>query len=170
VHKTPTILLTMTHLSGEEVLYREWRYPSIPLTILVIAFIGMLAIAYSAAFDPVIGIGIFIICVFIALLAIWNYSPRIEIRIIENMGILFAGPAQLPACFISDPQFLDADAVVDMRRGTGVDSAYWMLRGHSPAIGFQNTDPMDPHEMWIIATRHPDKFHNALILASSPTN
>jgi amino acid transporter len=157
----------MTHQSGEERLYREWKYPSIPLTILIFSFIGMLAIAYSAAFDPLMGLGIFIVCGLITLLGAWNYSPRLEIRTTEQGALLIAGEAQLPAKFIQNPQYFDAETVTAMRRGSSFDSAFWMVKGNSAAIGFENTDPTDPHELWLIATRNPDNFKNALVLARS---
>jgi hypothetical protein len=160
----------MAHKNSEEPLYQEWRYPSIPLAILVFAFMGMLAIAYAAAYDPFVGAAIFVVCVLIALLGVWNYSPRIEIRATVEGALLIAGEAQLPGRFIRNPQFFDAESVTAMRKGSSFDSAFWMAKGNSAAIGFENTDPMDPHEMWFISTRNPDQFKNALVLASSQSN
>ena len=160
----------MTHQNEEEPLYKEWRYPSIPLSILVFTFMGMLAIAYSAAFDPFMGAGIFLLCALIALLGMWNYSPKIEIRTTIDGTLLIAGEARLPGCFINNPRYFDAESVNAMRKGSSFDSAFWMAKGNSAAIGFENTDPMDPHEMWFIATRNPDEFKNALVLVSSQSS
>ncbi len=157
----------MKKVNGEELLYREWRYPSIPLTLLAFAFFGMLAIAYSAAFEPIIGIGILALGGLIAFLGIWNYSPKIEVRINNSGGLLIAGSASLPTQFIANPQIIEAQTILAMRRSASADTAYWMTRGNSGAVSFENTDSHDPHGLWVIASRNPTDFRNALVVANS---
>ncbi|GAA3585286.1 DUF3093 domain-containing protein [Klugiella xanthotipulae] len=120
----------------------------VPATILVLAPISMLAGIIAAITLYCLTVGILVFS-----------SPTIAI----TDGTLTAGRASIPVKLLGNVTEFQGDEAVQ-ERGPRLDArAHLMIRGWiSPIIKVSVTDANDPTPYWIISTRNPTGFANAL--------
>lgn len=86
-------------------------------------------------------------------------SPSLRI----SGGRLYAGRAQIALDQLGEIELLGADA---LRQAIGVDldaRSYLVVRGWiHRGVRIENTDPQDPAPYWIITTRRPQAFADAI--------
>lgn len=146
----------------EQLLFKERVYPSAGAFSVGLMFVLMLAIAYGAAINLFSGLVLWIVgtILFIGLVVIT--SPVHEIRIEEGVPILSSERATSPIATFSQPILMDASDVHALRHGSRYKTAFGGLRGKLPAVLLTMTDPDDPHEAWILATRQPERLLRVL--------
>lgn len=94
------------------------------------------------------------------------YSARVEVR----DGTLRAGRAQIELSHVGDVEVLDAERT---RAVAGVEAnarALLILRPYlKRSVKVTIDDPSDPTPYWLISSRHPQRFADALTQAPVPT-
>jgi len=146
-------------LDGSESTYRERLYPPVAVVLLIVAFSGLVGVAYAAAYGPPLGwtAGIALGALGLGLLAATSTPVRVDDQVLR------AGRARLPLTAIGDAQPLDAAAMRDARRH-GDPRDYLVLRAWSSRRGVTVTvsDPRDPHPRWVISSRRPEQLAQAI--------
>lgn len=143
--------------------YRERLLPGPWWWIVIAALVAMVAIAYGAALGTSVGIISAIALTGIAVAGLWFGSPRV---LVDASGLRCAR-ATLPSTAIGDSRVLVGPELQSARRGQDADvplTAYVLAPSWAPesAVAVHVLDPGDPHPVWLVATRHPEKLAQAL--------
>jgi hypothetical protein len=144
---------------GSKSTYRERLHPPVVVVLLMVAFAGLVGVAYGAAYGPPLGwaAGIALGALGLGLLAATSTRVRVD------DCVLRAGRARLPLTAIGDAEPLDASAMRDARRH-GDPRDYLVLRAWSSrrGVAVAVADPRDPHPRWLISSRHPEQLAQAI--------
>ena len=144
----------------ESILYRERLLPSPATGLVLVALLGMFAIAAGAPLGATAGWVAFGFLCAVALAMIWWTTPQI----IVTADALTVGNATLPRTSIAAVTPLDP-AQARVARGAGADARmYVALRTWATpsAVLVQLSDEHDPHPAWLFSSRHPDAVARAL--------
>lgn len=140
--------------------YRERVLPGAGAWLGSLGFVGLLAIAYGAAFDAAAG----------WLLAIGGTGLVVLAQLVRSMRIvvdadgLTVGDARLPASAIGATAAVDA-AGISAALGPGADARTYtaLLRARSRGgVVVTLADPDDPHPAWIVSSNRPEALATAL--------
>jgi hypothetical protein len=149
---------------GRDPIYREWLTPPVLIIGLGLSLAGIVGIAYAAAYGSAWGwvIGSTLAVLVASLLLATTVTLRVDDRVVR------AGRARLPLLTVTGVATLDREAMIAARRH-GDPRDYLVLRAWSSRVGVAITleDPRDPHPCWIVTTRHPDRFAQAINEARS---
>ena len=140
--------------------YRERLLPKWWAWLLMIAFVGMLAIAYGAALGARTGWIVGILGGSVALALVLTTVPLIDV---EDDSLRVSG-AVLPSSSISAVRAVDGAQMRELQ-GPGADARTFVaLRPWAASGGVLVTldDPEDPHPAWLISSRHPDRLAAAV--------
>ncbi|NQW31217.1 MAG: DUF3093 family protein [Actinomycetales bacterium] len=151
-------------------LYRERLLPG-PLVLgLGVALFLMVGVAYSGAFGSLLGVflGLSVSALFIG----FAFATAPHIRLEERDGACFlaAGRARISVEIIGSVTQLSPTQRVEIRRGRSADTAFSMIRGSLPVVELEISDPLDPHGLWCLSTRHPQGLMRAIAAAKGPKN
>ena len=151
-------------------LYRERLLPG-PLVLgLGVALFLMVGVAYSGAFGSLLGVflGLSVSALFIG----FAFATAPHIRLEERDGACFlaAGRARISVEIIGSVTQLSPTQRVEIRRGRSADTAFSMIRGSLPVVELEISDPLDPHGLWCLSTRHPQGLMRAITAAKGPKN
>jgi len=147
----------LSHHNGA-VTYRERLRPS-PLLIVMCVLLIPAVILVFAPIDLLTGIIAGVVLYVIVLVVLIGSAPTVGI----GPEGLRAGRALLPLEYVGHAEALDgADAFA--ARGTGLDArAFAYFRGNiSGLVRVANTDTTDPAPYWVISTRQPHAFAEAI--------
>lgn len=144
-------------------LYRERLVPGVWWWLIVMALIGMIAIAYGAALGASIGLVVAAGLGVISVVAILRSSPLLEV---SDAGIR-CGRATLPQGSWLPPRLVDTQAMSAVRRGLDPEVGDRLFHVLPPWLGRQGvlvpiSDLADPHTAWLVGTRHPRQLIDAL--------
>lgn len=142
----------------EEQLFRERVYPSTSTFVVGLMFVLMVAIAYGAAIDLVAGFVLWIVGTILFISVALISSPVLEIRKAPGGALLSFERAISPVTVFSNPIVMCESNMQALRHGSRFTTAFGGLRGKLPAVLLTVTDPDDPHEAWILATRQPERL------------
>ena len=126
--------------------------------------IACIAIAYGAMLGTAWGIGVMVVGTLILALMVRLGSWRLTL----DSTSLRVGSAGVPASRISGAESLDPDSA-RLLAGQNADArAVFKLRGGSPAVRVDLTDPNCPY--WLISSRNPDALAAAVnrVAAQNP--
>lgn len=139
--------------------YRERLYPKWWVYTLAAALVGMLSIAYGAAYQENVGWLMFIVGFGLVSLGMTTGSPVIEVA-----QCLRVDNATLPLFVIDSTEVLNADQIRALRRSRdhATDFTVVKLWSSTKAIAIALDDPLDPHPGWLISTRHPQALKSAI--------
>lgn len=141
------------------VVYRERLIPNVWIFLILMLFfvptVSLVTMPIRAAAALPAGIIVFLI-VAVILVAV---SPKIEI----TQDRLVAGRAQIPLTFLGKMKLL-TESELKHEIGQGIDARnYLLVRGWlKQGVKIENTDASDPAPYWIITSRSPQRFANAL--------
>ena len=144
---------------GTRVAYSERLWPAWWIWLMVPALIGVLAVAYGAAYSPVLGWAIFIVIGVAATALMAVSSPVVRV---DDL-VLRAGRARLPLAVAGSARILDRDTLkTEVRMGDA--RSFLCVRGWAAprAIEVAVVDARDPHPRWLITSRRPDALLSAL--------
>ena len=142
--------------------FRERVYPRPVIFIVELSLVAMVAIAYGAAISLPVGVVIFIVgCVLLVGLT-WLTSPLLEVRSGASEQLLTVNHCSCPVTKFGQPKLLTETEVEAIRRGSAHTTAFNAIRGGSSVVLIPLKDPDDPHEAWILSSRHPEKFIEVL--------
>lgn len=129
------------------------------VVVLVVALTAIVGVAYGAAYGSPLGWGSGLILTALALVALAATSTPLCV----DDRVVRAGRARLPLSAISAAVALDGDEMRDARR-FGDPRDYVVLRAWSSRRGVDITveDARDPHPRWLVTTRHPERFAEAI--------
>lgn len=147
---------------GSEVIYQERLWPHWWVWILPATLVGVLAIAFGAAYGALLGWTIFVLGTGLCWAMMVRASPLVRV---DDM-VFRAGRARLPLLYVGNPATLNSDGVQQERRH-GDARTYLLLRpwASAQAVVVTVTDPDDPHPTWVVTSRHPDQVVQALTRA-----
>ena len=146
-------------MSQQEVLFKETIYPSLGVTISIIALDIAMAFALWAALGEVSAL--YFLVVAIMLSAAWWRS--VIHRTTIDREFLHVNQARIEHRFLSSVEDLDA---IKWRKRVGMDfdprlfhaHKFWMKSGVEVLI----SDPRDPHPSWLIGSKAPLKLAEAI--------
>ena len=148
--------------------YRERLYPPIAVFILVIGLATLVGVAYGAAYGATWGWGFGILLGAIGLGVLLATSTPIHV----DDRVVRVGRARLPLTSVAGAEPLDREEMLQARRH-GDRRDYLVLRAWSSRRGVRISlhDVRDPHPRWVITSRHPERFADAVSRAriSGPT-
>lgn len=154
--------------SKSEYYFHERVFPRAGTFAVVIAFFGMLSIAYSAAIDTTVGISIFVVGSLGALWILWITSPLILIHGPSGSEILSVGEASIPVSFVGNTRIMDSAEFLAMRRGQTDSAVFLTIRGELPAVLVSINDPNDPHKFWVMSSRKSEELLAEMAARQSP--
>ena len=143
-------------------IYRERLVPNAWIFIILLLFfvptVTLVTMPISAAAALPAGVVTFLV-VSLVMLAV---SPRIEIA----DGRLVAGRAQIELKYLGKMKLL-TESELKHEIGQGLDARnYLLIRGWlKQGVKIENVDESDPAPYWIITSRRPQRFAEALRLA-----
>ncbi len=138
--------------------------PGTAAMIVLLVFIGMLAIAYGAAFGALLGWLLFLA---LAAIAGWLALARAPITEVTDKD-LRAGRATLPRRHIGNITVLTPTEVRAQRGGDARRFIHLRPWAAGPAVLIEVVDPQDPHPAWILGSRRPLDLARALQSGSTP--
>jgi hypothetical protein len=148
---------------GASPTYEERLLPPWWIALAGLALVGMLAVAYGAAYGAAIGWVTFLPLAALVVVGLVRTAPvlRVDDRVFR------AGSARLPLRWIGPVDVLDPDQARDARTVHADARALLVLRtwATARAVRVAVTDPEDPHPYWLVSTRHPDRLAAALAAA-----
>ncbi|MFM8240992.1 MAG: DUF3093 family protein [Actinomycetota bacterium] len=144
---------------GTAVRYTERLWAPLWLWLLVAGLVGLLAVAYGAAY----GVGVGAVGMVAGTLLCWiglvAWSPLVRV----DDRVLRAGRARLPLKYTGEPELLSGELMRDaLRNGdarTFVLRRPWTNRG---GICVAVTDDDDPHPRWLVASKRPQRLADAV--------
>ncbi|MFM7597083.1 MAG: DUF3093 family protein [Actinomycetota bacterium] len=144
---------------GTAVRYTERLWAPLWLWLLVTGLVGLLAVAYGAAY----GVGVGAVGMVAGTLLCWIglvvWSPLVRV----DDRVLRAGRARLPLKYTGEPELLNGELMRDaLRNGdarTFVLRRPWTNRG---GICVAVTDDDDPHPRWLVASKRPQRLADAV--------
>lgn len=145
--------------------YRERVLPG-PLWWLTIgALIAMLSIAYAAALGSAAGLWVIAVAVPVAVVALWQSSPVIEV----GPDGITAGRALLPIDSVGSVRVLSGQELAAARRGFDPQipiASFTVVPPWAPreAVAVSIDDVADPHRAWVLASRHAQALANVIAL------
>jgi hypothetical protein len=149
---------------GRRRIYRERLYPPIAVFVLVVGLAAIVGIAYGAAYGAAWGwgFGALIACAGVGVLIATSTPLHVDERVVR------AGRARLPVTAIAAAHPLDSDGMRHARRH-GDPRDYVVLRAWSSrrGVAVDISDARDPHPRWVITSRRPEKFCEAIRQASA---
>lgn len=135
--------------------YRERLTPSIFAYLFALFMIASLGIAYAHAYGNTIGWLVFLVLSPIAVFAMTNLSPVIEL----DQTQLTVGKAHITYAYIGTVHALNDGQTKDASGHAAHRDAYIVLRSWMPAsVIVEITDLEDPHPYWHFSTRAPEKI------------
>ncbi len=140
--------------------YRERLLPKWWAWLVAFSLVLMIAVAYGAALEPLIGLAVGIVGGAVAAWLLWISAPVIEV----SDGQLRVAGACLPCTSIAEVTEIDAAGIAELR-GPGSDARLFVsLRPWSTSSGVlvRLDDPDDPHPAWLFSSRDPGRVHSAL--------
>lgn len=123
------------------------------------AMVGVLAVAYGAAYGAPLGWLIFIPLSVLAVLGVVVVSPTIQV----SPDSLHVGRAVIPLRSLGQCRALDSgELTLETRRGD--PTVFLALRtwATKTAVLVEVVDKADPHSAWLISTRHPHLLTDAI--------
>lgn len=147
---------------GLMIFYRERLIPQWWVYLLAAALVGMLSVAYGAAFSALVGWIMFLVIFGLLALAMTLGSPVIEVS-----DVLQVEAARLPLSSIAHTSVLDADGTRVARRSRAHATDFTLLKLWSSTMALSITlgDDEDPHPGWLISTRNPKGLQKAIDVA-----
>lgn len=139
--------------------YRERLLPKWWVYGLAAGLVGMLSIAYGAAYDAAIGWAMFVVIFGLLALVMTTSSPIIEVS-----DVLRVDGAQLPITCIGSVAELDPSQTREARRSRDHALDYTLLKmwSSTSSVAIRVEDPNDPHPGWLFSTRHPARIGAAI--------
>ena len=146
-------------------LYRERLWPSSWMWLLVLALAGTLGIAYGAAYGALVGLATFVPVTALALGLLVLASPVVSL----SPDRLRAGRADIPCSVLARCAELDAEGMKRALR-SAEPTLFMLVRPWSVTHGvlIEVVDPLDPHTSWLVSSRRPAAFVDALGQAGVP--
>jgi hypothetical protein len=144
------------------IIYRERLIPQWWVYLLAAALVGMLSVAYGAAFSALVGWIMFLVIFGLLALAMTLASPIIEVSDVLQVDV-----ARLPLSSIANTSVLDADGTRLARRSREHATDFTLLKlwSSSTALSITLDDHNDPHPGWLISTRNPMGLQKAIDVA-----
>ena len=148
----------------ETAAYVERLVPGWGASLVMVALIAMIAIAYGAAFGAGLGWALFVAIAGIAALLAYRTAPRIEVT---AQGLQAAG-ALLPWAHLGSVIPLDAAGMREARGLKADARRYLVLRPWAASGGVlvEVRDPQDPHPAWLLSSRQPIDLAAAITAAN----
>jgi len=145
-------------MTTAEPIYRERLLPRLRTALLLLCGPAVLGIAYGAAIGALAGWLVFAASSLAAGVIVLVTTPSVAV----SQAGLSAGRAFLPSAAIGAAVPLDSDA---RRHALATHAtAFTMLRTWAAptAVLVHVKDPQDPHPVWVISSRYPDRLVTAL--------
>ena len=149
-------------------LYRERLLPGLPILGLGVTLFLMVGVAYSAAFESLLGILLGVSASALYLGFAFATAPHIRLDEHENGCFLSAGRARISVEIVGSVNELSPTERVEIRRGRYADTAFSIIRGSLPVVELEISDPLDPHGLWCLSTRNPQALIRAIATANGP--
>jgi hypothetical protein len=151
-----------------DMLYSERLLPGPLILALGVALFLMVGVAYSGAFGSLLGIalGLSVSALFLGLA--FATAPHIRLEESDGACFLTAGRARISIEIVGSVSQLSPTRRVEIRRGRSADTAFSIIRGSLPVVELQISDPLDPHGLWCLSTRNPQKLIRAITTAKGP--
>lgn len=145
------------------VLYTERLTPPVWVWVLGLCFGVSVGFTFWVPFGMTFGIVSGIIVTALVLWWLWTTSPRITVTNQE----LQVGRAHIELYYVGLIARLDADSTARARGAEADPRAFAVMRPLSAkeSITIEVCDDEDPHPYWLISSRDPQAFGNALVQA-----
>lgn len=149
-------------------LYRERLLPGATIMLLGFGLFLMVGVAYSAAFGSLVGIFLAIAISAVYVIFAVITAPQIRIDGPSGNAFLSAGRAKIKIAIIGSAQELTVEQQREVARGTRNDTAFYLIQGKLPVVELEISDPLDPHRIWCLSSRSPEKLIQAIHSAQGP--
>jgi hypothetical protein len=146
-------------------MFEERLWPAPWVWIAGPALVGVLSVAYGAAYGALLGWLIFVPVSALTLLGVVLLSPTIRV----DADVLYVGRAAIPLSVLGQCRVLDSAELTQETR-SGDPTVFMALRTWAThtAIHVEVLDDADPHSGWLVSTRHPRLLQAAICGAEGP--
>lgn len=138
-------------------LYRDTQFSRLPN-----ALAAFLAAGVAIAVGAIYGDGVRNLLLALGFFAVAVIAARTRLIVTVEPGALRAGPARIEWRWVERVEVLEGAAMRAALTVEGHPRDYLQLRSTGAGLRVWLKDPSDPHRLWLVSLRHPQRMREAL--------